>query len=480
MLGHLIRKEILDQILSFRFLILSVVGAVVIWLSLYSGYDYYRAGLRDYRLAQSETDKRIQEIDASESFGELSDKGFFIHKSPAPLGLFFRGLEPMLARSGTTGLSEFTSRLKWSLAESELILGVFPPLDLGLVVQVVLSLFVLMFTYDSICGEKEANTLSLTSSFPVPIHSLLLGKLLGTLIPSFLAFGLPLLLGIAAVLLASEVTFTGPEWGLLALILLAFGLYLTTFICAGILSSCLTHRSATSFVVLLAFWIVTATVLPRLSLIVADRLRPAPSIHEVNSNKVAIHLDISEKWRAVKDQVRDDYIAKTGREYWRTPEGQETFWLSLREAWPEFHTLKYSQWDRLDETFKNRYRARLDLAVNLARFSPAFALRKATLLLSGTETDRHFRFVEAFRNYREHLRNEWQSDFSFFGRLKRIRPEKYGGFQWDMSDMPRFSFQEAGPGEVMQSALMDVGLLALWGALFFAGACVVMLRYDLR
>ncbi len=53
MLGFLIRKEILDHISGLRFLILSVLGAWIIWLSLFSGYGYYQDRLRDYRVAQT-------------------------------------------------------------------------------------------------------------------------------------------------------------------------------------------------------------------------------------------------------------------------------------------------------------------------------------------------------------------------------------------------------------------------------------------
>ncbi len=42
MLGHLIRKEVLDHISGVRFLLLSVFGGLIIWLSLYSGYAYYQ------------------------------------------------------------------------------------------------------------------------------------------------------------------------------------------------------------------------------------------------------------------------------------------------------------------------------------------------------------------------------------------------------------------------------------------------------
>ena len=45
MLGQLIHKEILDQILSLRFLILAAICAFAIWLSLYDGYASYEARL---------------------------------------------------------------------------------------------------------------------------------------------------------------------------------------------------------------------------------------------------------------------------------------------------------------------------------------------------------------------------------------------------------------------------------------------------
>ena len=42
----LIRKEILDQLLSMRFIILSTIAALTIWLSLYDGYAYYRGSAK--------------------------------------------------------------------------------------------------------------------------------------------------------------------------------------------------------------------------------------------------------------------------------------------------------------------------------------------------------------------------------------------------------------------------------------------------
>ncbi len=330
MLGQLIRKEIMDQIFSLRFLILSIVGALVIWLSLYSGYIYYQARVEDYRLAQTATKERIRQIMVADDNYELFLVAYDIHKPPTPLSILVRGLDPILGRLGNLGHStRKTARLKWSPAEVDPDLRVFLSLDLGLIVQVVLSLFVLLFTYDAICGEKEAGTLPLIASFSVSRHHLLLGKFLGALIPILTSFGLPLVFGVAVVLLAPNVQFTDQELVRLGLILAAFGFYVTAFVCVGLLASCMAHRVATSFVLLLAFWVVTVMILPRLSLIVAEGIRPAPSIYELKAEKQAVQAAIWEKWRGIRSRWRQEH---SGQEWRRTPEGREAYYLFNQEG----------------------------------------------------------------------------------------------------------------------------------------------------
>ncbi|OGG46113.1 MAG: hypothetical protein A3F84_26850 [Candidatus Handelsmanbacteria bacterium RIFCSPLOWO2_12_FULL_64_10] len=483
MLGHLVRKEVLDHILGLRFLILSTVAALIVWLSLYDGYAYYRDCLNDHRLGQAALEQRMQQLRTAHGWvedlwAEVSALGFKVHKPPTPMSIFVRGLEPSLGRSVlVTGVEKWLPAR--SPAAAEPILGVFPPLDLGLIVQVVLSLFVLLFTYDAICGEKEAGTLRLTASLPVPRHRLLLGKLLGTLIPTLAAFGLPLLLGVAVLLLLPEVQFDGPDWVRLGIIFGTFGLYLTAFTLAGLFASCLTHRSATSFVILLAFWVGAVAVLPRLSLIAADQFRPAPSIHELQAKKEAIRVSILEERNRLQAQWREDYSQKNRRSPWDTPEGREADYLNYSRSRREFTPRMKSQQERLDETFHNRYNARLDLAVSLARLSPAFALNNAVVRLAGSGLDRHRRFQAALKDYKDQ-RDAWFVQTKDRDVLRQRNPAKYGDFKWDISDLPGFMYRDTQPDEDVRTALFDVGILALWGLFFFIGAYVAMLRYDLR
>ena len=479
MLGHLIRREMLDQVLSFRFLILSAVAALVIWASLFSGYVYYLTRLEDYRTAQTATEERIQELMADDRAG-LADRGFDIHKPPTPLSLFARGLDPILPTTGNTGWAAKGLGLKWSPAELEPLIGLYASFDLSVIVQMVLSLFVLLFTYDAVCGEKEGATLSLLASFPVPRHTLLLGKFLGVSLPVGAAFGLPLLLGIAAVLAAPEVQMAPQELVRLALALAVFALYLVLFICAGLLASCLSHRSATSFVILLAFWVASVGVLPRLSLIVADWVRPAPSVHQLQTKKEALLTIHQQKLRDRRTEWLRNYLGQKGLSHWaQTPEAHEAYRKEhLRLFWERTKTLE-PMYARLDEAFRNRYNARLDLALAFARVSPAFVFKHAILLLSDTGLDRYQRFFSASDQYMKHYKN-WRRETHFRDLFRKANPAKYGEYKWDISDLPRFHYQEIWPEENARAVLVDIGLLALWGVIFFAGAYVAVLRYDLR
>ena len=480
MLGHLIRKEMLDHILNLRFLILSVVGMLAIWTSLYSGYAYYVESLQDYRLAQTATEDRVRQLMTGNDWREITGGSFLVHRQPTPLSVFVRGLEPILGRSiRVSRIGGHPRRLKLSPAEAEPILGISSPLDLGLVVQVVLSLFVLLLTYDAVCGEKEAGTLRLTASFPISRHQLLVAKFTGVLIPTLLAFGLPLLLGIAVLLLAPEVQIMAGEWVRLGWILVIFSIYLTVFTCAGLFASCLTHRVPTSFVISLVFWVATVTVLPRLSLIAADGFRPTPSMHQHQAEKANIETALY-GWRLEElGRWEEDYLKSTGQRWWKIPEGQEARYLVIKRTRREADERAKPEYDRMDEAFRNRYNARRNLAATLASVSPAFALKNVTVRLAGTGIDRQQRFMRAFTQYAEQHK-QWWIKTKDRDLLRQARPEKYGEYKWDISDMPRFTYHEIWPEKDIQTALMDIGILALWGLFFFAGAYVAILRYDLR
>ena len=475
MVYRLLQKEFLDQILSYRFIILTALGSLIIWLSLYDGYTFYQESVDEYRAGQSAMNERIQQIAKGGSLPEYSGIGFTIHKPPSPLSIFVRGLEPALGKASHTTAHNNSRRMKRSPLEAEPILGLFPPLDLGLVVTVVLSLFVLLFTYDAVCGEKQGGTLRLATSFPVSKHALLLSKFFGSLVSLFVALGVPLLIGICLILLSGDVSIGREHWPRLIFIFVAFTLYLLAFLSLGIFGSSLTHRPATSFVLLLAVWVGTVVIWPKLSLVAADTLRPAISSHEFNAQREALR----NAWMmAYNKRIREWEAAHPGWE--ATAEGRKERETYYGRARNETGDEIWAGYPRLEEEYENRKLARSELLMALARFSPTFALKKTTVLLSGTGSEREARFMEQKAEYMRGPNRTWYYDTSR-RRTKHLNDfETYGEFIWDGSDLPRFTYQETWPPDDLSRVLFDIGMLALWTVLFFVCGYVATLRYDVR
>ena len=474
MLGHLVRKEVLDQLLSLRFLILTAIGASLIWFSLADGYAAYQEQLKNYRTGQLSLDERYSQLrDPRASLSEYSAMGYVLHKPPTPLSVLVRGMEPTLGQAihaiGTSNV-----RMKRSPSEVGPLTGLFPSTDLGTVVQVVLSLFVLLFTYDAVCGEKQAGTLRLMGSFSVPRYRLLLAKLVGAAIPLMAAFGIPLLLGLSMLLLLPGFELAGPQWGRLALILVVFGGYLAVFLFAGILASSLTHSPGTSFVLLLVYWVVSVTLFPRLGLVLADTLRPAMSIHELQAQKEALRSEVLKQRRLKLDQWEREHLGwDTDPEIRKARDAASNRFL--REGWTEFGP----SWRRLSETFNNRYQTRMQLLLVLGELSPTLALKRATFGLAGTGPEREQRFLRAFWQHMG-LRSRWYRQAAARISQGQADPDRRGANRWHADDMPRFVYQEEWPSEQLLAVILDAGRLCLWSLLFFAGAYFSMVRYDIR
>jgi hypothetical protein len=475
----LIQKEILDHLLSLRFLILSGIGALVIWLSLFDGYSYYQDRLKDYRTAQTVFEERFTQLQSDGGFLELGNIGFENHKPPAPLAMFVRGLEPIQGRS-ISNAGSVQRRLRRSPSEVEPILGVFPPLDLGLVIQTVIGLFALLLTYDGFCGEKSGGTLRLMDSFSVPRYRLIIAKCLGALIPALISFGLPLLVGITILTLMPDVQLIGSEWARLAFILLAFLAYISVFAAAGLLCSCLTHRPATSFVLCLTFWTASVVIVPRVTLILSDWIRPAPSIHEHQAKLFQVQAGHFAEWQRVRAEWVTHYETQHGEVPWETPTGGVEYRKMHISTRNDYRDAMQPEVTRLEEEFRNRYRNRLDLATMLGSISPTFALKNATTTLSGTAIPDHQRFEDAF--IQNHLKayGPWVSSFADRISFYRADPNNYEEVKWDISDMPLLAYDKPDPRIALEAGLVNTGWLAIWGIVFIVLVSMRMVHYDVR
>jgi len=359
---------------------------------------------------------------------------------PTPLGIFAKGLDENLCRYWElqeVGI-QISSKKQKSMNN---LFKLFTVPDLLYIIKVILSLCAMLFAFDIVSGEKETGTLrqSLSNSLKRPI--LIFGKWLGGFASFIIPFFIAVLLGTILVTLSPMVDINAQDWAKLGLFLLSSVIYLAIFFSLGLLISCLTHRSSTSLVISLFVWAMLVFLIPNLGNILARQFVRIQTVQQL--------------------ELKRQQISRRARvEYERIPKTQPDF-KKLQNALL-LRTIADS--DKLDEDYRNRFNRLVKASQNITRFSPAAAFTFQATDIMGTGMAEERRLKRAILQYRDIL-FEWYTDEN-----------------WDEeSKQPAFSYQRSSVKEILgQGGLGNFLVLILLNVLFFTGAYVTFLRYDVR
>jgi len=405
MLKSIIRKEILNNLLSYKFSIITILSTILILVSIFVMYRDYCLALDNHDILRAESGDSVEII------------------PPTPLGIFAKGLDENLCRPWELrGVGvEISSEKQKSLND---LFKLFTAPDLLYVIKVILSLCAMLFAFDIICGEKEIGTLrqSLSCSLKRPV--LIIGKWIGGFTSFILPFFMAVLLGTIFVTLSPMVDMNVQDWAKLGLFLLSGVIYLAAFFSLGLLISGLTHRSSTSLVISLFVWTILVFLIPNLGNILARQFVQIPTAQQL-------------------ELKRGQIMNRARFEYERIPKTQPDF--EKREKALRLRTM--AEGDKLNEDYRNRFNRLVKVSQNITRFSPAAAFTFLATDIMGTGMAEERRLKRAVLQY----------------------------------DGPVFSYQRSSVKEVLgPGGLSNFLILILFNILFFTGAYVTFLRYDVR
>lgn len=276
------RKEILENITTYRFFVLTALLLVLVIVSLVVSYGDFRLRMENYSVLKpggAETDKIIL--------------------PPEPLSIFARGLDANLGR--LYSLSALGIEVHSSQQSINRLFSLFTVPDMLFVIRVILAFIAILFSFDAICGEKEQGTLKLMLASGAKRGEILAAKLLGRFVLVFVPFALLYLAGALVISLLPNVTAGSSYWVGIALIGAAAGVYVMVWIALGAFVSALVHRSAPAMVLGLAFWVMLVFVIPNLGVTVAQSLRGVPPGDRVEmENRLAAIQSIYETLQRAK------------------------------------------------------------------------------------------------------------------------------------------------------------------------------------
>jgi len=345
------KKEIVENLLSYKFFVVILLSSVLIFTSLFVMGRDFKGRAADYQLIKPEKGEPIALL------------------PPNPLSVFAKGLEDSITRSYELNFNGIETRTGRSSANS--VFAFFSMPDFVYIIKVVLSLVALLFGFDVISREREAGTLKLALSNPLSRASLLAGKWIGNLLSLVVPFLLVTGLGVAVLSFDPAFRLTSSGIGRLALLLGLSLAYIALFLTLGMFISTVTRRSSSSLVVLLLIWAMMVFVLPNLGTLVARQIVELPSVRALQEKREQI-------WTR---EILLTYSDRGNRD------------THLRRMNQEI--------DALEEDYRNKFDRLVRLAKSVNRISPAAAFVYAATEIAGTgagEESRLKREVVRYKN----------------------------------------------------------------------------------
>ncbi len=487
MLRTLITKELKAIVLSPKFAATFLICSLLILLSVYIGIQEYQNAVRQYDTAKQLASQSARE---AASYRSLS---YRTYREPDPLQIFVAGLNYDIGRFSGINQNDMV-KLRNSAYSDDPIFAVFRFIDFAFIVQIVLSLLAILFTYDAISGEREDGTLKLVLANAVPRGQYILAKCIGSWLGLVVPLLIPILLGVLLVMVFA-VPFSAAHWAKLAALIFSSLLLFTFFIAFGVLMSALSKRSSVSFLLALVAWIVLVLIVPRAGVIAAAQLQPTPTVAEIEGQIATYSQDRWQAFYKEQDKVWEERNRNRGGGSENPHEiDDETMWKYIEEDDARRKAVQVEldeyEIERREDLGRSR-NAQERLAYTLSRFSPASAYQLAAMNLAGTDVSLKSRNEDAMAAYR--------ADFVKFVDEKQKAAGNTGAFviqfdsqsglkiggpnkdaQVDITQMPSYSQPRHPLSAALGGAVVDMALLALYALAAFAGAFVAFLRYDVR
>ena len=464
---HIAKRELYDNFNSLRFAL-----ATVLLLGLM---------LTNAVVHLHEHPKRIQKYNASinESLTHLTSRADnlytlaqegpgLLYKKPSTLRFCADGGEPFLPNVvGGAFLWSISGGLKgfWRLnypSTTPNLTDIRPnvtKVDWAFIIGYVLSLIAILFTFDTVSGERERGTLRLILANPIPRHTVLIGKFLGALISVGIPLALAVLMNLLVISTSSAVQLGADAWGRLGIIFFIAILYASLFLALGLLVSARVSRSAVSLVILLLIWVTFVVFVPSTLASIAGGFSSPMSTDELWQRRGELY---AKRWERY-----DAYFAERVE---RSKEIQFKGEHVIAEA---------EEQERVNEEHLAQQIAQVKFARGTTRVSPIAISQHLFESFAGTGFERHLQFLENTKTHARQFRK-------FIADTDSGDPESSHiiGIREGMSEkpvnpaaIPKFE-DTLSLSKDFNAAAVDLLLLTLFVIVLLSGAYLAFVRVE--
>lgn len=467
MLWTLIRKEMLQNMTSLRFVLTLLLVTAVFIVSSFVFLGRYKQEVKDFRAKTNESLSGLR--DSAKNLSHVASYVQTIPKQPKTTQVVCEGFEKSLPN--VFKVNVFSLQNPEIVGKSNFLFPRFADIDWAFIISLILSFVAFILTFDSISAEKERGTLSLIMSNSVPRDKVILAKYISAMFMLMIPLFVGLLLNLIIVNLSGLSSIGSSQWLKILAFLGISILYLSAFVLLGILVSSRSARSSSSIAILLFIWVVITMIIPSFGKIAAERFISIPTRPEVERR-------IEEATREIWNN--SDRYGKNAGNWGGNPHAD---WVNPPARARLFNAVTDTR-NRINEEYINKMIAQVSLGRNVTCISPTVIYQRSSEAIIGTGVVRFRNLYNQLKRYKEILKdfvvNTDRRDAESFHLLAEYHRILLSQKPVDYNAIPTFTEIDISMGSALKDALWDVGALALLNILLFMAVYISFLRYDVR
>ena len=499
MLKTIITREFLDNIFNLRFMIGLVLCIIVtIACIMILAHDYQKE-LADYNLRVNLQDEFLRNYAYQDALFRLIRQ----QKPPERFRTLIIGI------SGDENVESF---------DDNPLPILFPPFDFLFIVTIIMSMLAILFSYDTISGERQSGSLRLVIANSISRTKILFGKFIGGTASLLIPFILSLMVGGLYISINPSIQWDGSAWAEFGLLTAASVTFITLFYLLGLMISTFSRYPATSILNCLFLWVLLILVIPNMCPHISAQLCRIPSIKEIER-------------KASEIAARATH---TAREY--MGESVKRFRINYGELFSEFESMKFGgigyfyvggfsidvdpgihqeaalqraavdpQFKAMMDAFRKEVAKATEERVRINRESKKLWKDLETKAALQTKLAKNLACISPFANFVYVARDLTGTGLRSLEYFEQVKDEYSGPYGWiwtyvnkkaqeaqkndpkftrasflDLGDYPRFEFKEEALKDKLGGVLPYWGILVLFNVVFFVGSFAGFMRYDVR
>ena len=500
MLTTLIRRELLDNLMTFRFAAATFIMLLLVVANTFVLITDYERRLTSHNEAVKMHQRQLQEK-ITYSAGEVR-----VDRPPNPLSIFNVGFDKRLGNE-----IEVSHKLVPSLWDAGMhgsdnpFMDMFASMDIVFIFEVILSLFALIFAYNAFAGEYESGTLRLVLTHPIGRGKILVAKYMSAMLCLIVPLLISLLLSVILLTTSTAISLNSDDFLRIGGIILTSVAYLSVFYLIGLLISAATRRTSTALMLSMFIWGFWVLVYPNMILTVVPRPESPDALRTSAFNRIESIWETFDRerkhylatddfpgedwgyelrgfgWRGANFRNYDRILLYTYRSVMNFEGFEEKDESKMPHAQKHFGFLGAQTIDAADRTWLIRKPALEEIFIQPAdteriylKLSPVGLYDAATQAWAGTDLLGIRDFFDAARQYRQSLINYFY-DHKVFESRQWFSGDK-GAADW--SGLPQFSFHRDDIDTNAKRALPDMCLLLMINVVLFIVIFLIFVKTE--